>query len=702
MEVLGYFPLAIVQAGSFIAVQRPNNPVVSYLELLQGYPATVLAHRNAKAAWDYRNDTVLTTWEISYDAVSKQMPRAAKILHLCAFLRRDEIVEDLFVFGLPSSSQSEGERSWQRSPSGIDGTYKYPGIQIQQAFNLLMSYSFVQRNSDASGFSLHPLVHMWARLRLNRRDREAAAFEALQMLYRYYRTRSSGWGASIHAGELFSFYETESPCNPLDMVDLGATEPEFGQVLRGAFYWAKGMFDEAISSVYRKYFTDGVSPLRHWELFDELSHYIYIPLSSANDVRITGWIGCQAASSFGSKHPRALNVLGNYAFSLYEADEYKDSLAWYEWLLSTRTRILGASHPATAGAMLGIARATRDCDVAIPNAIEGFQRRLDILGFDDFLTRNALAVVMEMHDPGVCGEKAGESARWMMNFIQGRGGLTKLFDGVVSNLGWSDEGIKLAAAFLAANEVDDGVALIVHFLSSNTDRWSDPMVYARQLALDVVFEFTGPISHSGRVQDLIPALERLWDISRPHGHFIHILNRLACVQVSIPLVIFMLHRKRGDTEMADHWLAKLPDLSPEWLASGSCDDYGYQSIGKRLPHVYLKDVVYHALHWNHPMTVPVEAVAESVVRLIINPMNFSGDALGHRLALSGWDSSLCPASLLGSLDALDAIGGADAQEVNCPRYAFGKLVVEAKQFLEQDRSESCFQDFRRTHMCRAN
>jgi hypothetical protein len=108
VEILGYFPLAIVQAGSFIAArQQVANPIAGYIELFLSHSKMMLSHRNAKAAWDYRDDTILTTWEISYLAVHEQMPRATEVLRICAFLSRDSIHEELFVLGLPSD-QTEG------------------------------------------------------------------------------------------------------------------------------------------------------------------------------------------------------------------------------------------------------------------------------------------------------------------------------------------------------------------------------------------------------------------------------------------------------------------------------------------------------------------------------------------------------------------------------------------------------------------
>jgi len=110
VEMLGYFPLAIVQAGSFIAVRKQvKDPLANYIDLLLSHSKTMLGHRNAKAAWDYRGDTILTTWEISYLAIHERMPRATQILHICAFLNRESISEELFIKGLPQE-QIEGTR----------------------------------------------------------------------------------------------------------------------------------------------------------------------------------------------------------------------------------------------------------------------------------------------------------------------------------------------------------------------------------------------------------------------------------------------------------------------------------------------------------------------------------------------------------------------------------------------------------------
>lgn len=60
----------------------------------------LLDRRAPGEGWNYRKDTVLTTWEISFDAILRQVPEAASILQLCGFLYRDEIQEDFLLRGL--------------------------------------------------------------------------------------------------------------------------------------------------------------------------------------------------------------------------------------------------------------------------------------------------------------------------------------------------------------------------------------------------------------------------------------------------------------------------------------------------------------------------------------------------------------------------------------------------------------------------
>lgn len=53
--------------------------------------------------WRYRDDTVFTTWEISFQAIEEENKDAAKLLLLCSFLSNNDIWYDMLCYGLEDS-----------------------------------------------------------------------------------------------------------------------------------------------------------------------------------------------------------------------------------------------------------------------------------------------------------------------------------------------------------------------------------------------------------------------------------------------------------------------------------------------------------------------------------------------------------------------------------------------------------------------
>lgn len=96
---LAYLPLALSQAGAYMAIHRSQRPFTTYLELYQKYPREILGQKARKAEWDSKDDTILTTWEISYIAAQEKMPEASQILLICGNLAHENIPPKLFTFG---------------------------------------------------------------------------------------------------------------------------------------------------------------------------------------------------------------------------------------------------------------------------------------------------------------------------------------------------------------------------------------------------------------------------------------------------------------------------------------------------------------------------------------------------------------------------------------------------------------------------
>jgi hypothetical protein len=51
----------------------------------------------------YRDETVFTTWEISFAAINKTLPGAADLLLVCSFFANNDLWEELFRPGIVPS-----------------------------------------------------------------------------------------------------------------------------------------------------------------------------------------------------------------------------------------------------------------------------------------------------------------------------------------------------------------------------------------------------------------------------------------------------------------------------------------------------------------------------------------------------------------------------------------------------------------------
>lgn len=90
MHKLGALPLALDQAGSYInAIQIPYG---EYLPRYDGAFAKMASKRPPNFVWQYREDTIFTTWEISFASLGHG---AQQLLLLCGFLDNEDVWEGL-------------------------------------------------------------------------------------------------------------------------------------------------------------------------------------------------------------------------------------------------------------------------------------------------------------------------------------------------------------------------------------------------------------------------------------------------------------------------------------------------------------------------------------------------------------------------------------------------------------------------------
>jgi tetratricopeptide (TPR) repeat protein len=143
LETLTYFPLAIVQAAAFI---NNNRITVSEYRSLFQHPGSEVElfteHFEDPSRYPDMDNTIATTWHISFNQLRRQNPLAAKYISFMACIDRFNIPQSLL-------------------PAG--------GTPVQQlkAIGTLLGYAFITRRQQADQepgvdkfFDMHRLVHM--------------------------------------------------------------------------------------------------------------------------------------------------------------------------------------------------------------------------------------------------------------------------------------------------------------------------------------------------------------------------------------------------------------------------------------------------------------------------------------------------------------------------------------------------------------
>ncbi|KAJ7452800.1 hypothetical protein FB451DRAFT_675523 [Mycena latifolia] len=160
VKALCYFPLAIIQAGAFIS---QSGALDRYLELYTENRARLLSEKPMQSQDDYAW-TVYTTWQISFDQLSKL---AATFLRLCSFLHHEGISEQIFSRAsayrfpvhCPSEEELEGPLEFLSQFLGPAGTWD--SLHFIKVTNEIQAYSLINFGAERNMFSIHPLVHTW-------------------------------------------------------------------------------------------------------------------------------------------------------------------------------------------------------------------------------------------------------------------------------------------------------------------------------------------------------------------------------------------------------------------------------------------------------------------------------------------------------------------------------------------------------------
>jgi len=151
-RILDGLPLALEQAAAYI--KETQCSLLSYRQLYHRSHKELLQRKDMyKNLYSDYDESVATTWEISFQQI-KQSVAAYDLLHFCAFLHADAMPENLLLQGL--------QNTILESHHTADNI-----LAFNQACQVVLNYSLLQRNAKDTMFSMHRLVQLVLRDRMD-------------------------------------------------------------------------------------------------------------------------------------------------------------------------------------------------------------------------------------------------------------------------------------------------------------------------------------------------------------------------------------------------------------------------------------------------------------------------------------------------------------------------------------------------------
>ncbi|KAK6356073.1 hypothetical protein TWF718_000447 [Orbilia javanica] len=342
VEKLGFMPLAITHAGCYI--YETKLPLVEYLSYYDK-AFMKLQSQKPRFGWDYMNGTAATTWEISFSRVKEEDKEAAMLLLVSSYLNPEEISNDLWYNDLTNE------------------------IEIGSKILLLASYSLV-KIIRFGVFSVHPVVHTWARERSDQSEHLKTIRYAIAIL-----GRASQRGTVSRESKEWEAREERKIASHLEYLHQNLKSLIFVSFLEEQEFKSQNLFDYAhnIARVFDnqgKYDeamqwyeralagTKKVLGEDHPSTFDTVNNIALVFKNQGKYDEAMQWYERALAGTekaLGEDHPSTLITVNNIALVFFNQGKYDEAMQWYERSLAGKKKALGEDHPSTLSTVNNIA-----------------------------------------------------------------------------------------------------------------------------------------------------------------------------------------------------------------------------------------------------------------------------------------------------------------------------------------------------------
>ncbi len=338
LQALDYMPLAITQAAAFISQRTPLVTVSKYLHDLKKSDTGRVRLLN-KNIIDTRRDgnssnSVIATWQISFENICKDRPSAARLLSLMSLFDRQGIPKLLL------------EHYYQESDDSEEAVEDF-----DEDIYTLCSYYLIGTNIDGTQFEMHRLVQFSTKAWLEvRGELEKWKERFIKVMDEKFPVgRFENWTI---CRELFPHAEMAVECRPAN---------EKFQTKWASILFKAGWFADEVGN----YNTAEKINIQAVNAYEALGLDNNITLASKNNLAQTyekqgRWkeaeeLGVQVMETrqrvLGAEHPSTLTSMANLAFTWERQGQDTKALKLLEECVQLQTRVLGIDHPNTISSL---------------------------------------------------------------------------------------------------------------------------------------------------------------------------------------------------------------------------------------------------------------------------------------------------------------------------------------------------------------
>jgi tetratricopeptide (TPR) repeat protein len=404
-----YMPLAIVQAAAYINQRAPQCSVREYLEKFQKTDrskTSLLAYEAGHLRRDQdAKNSIIVTWQISFDYIQQERPSAADLLSLMSFFDRQGIPEGLLRNGSETGNRYRDLENPDSNNEGHDDEDSESATSVTDEFEndilMLKNYSFISVNIDRTIFGMHRLVQLATRKWL----------ETHRQLERWKKHYIKSLCAEFPAGN----YENWVKCGALfPHVQLAlAQQPEGDDSLKE---WALLLYKASWYAMLRGSFSDAEKmsvksmKIRKKQLGQDNSETLCSQTMVALIYQLGGrWKEAEglfvqvmetSLRILGQEHPDTLTSMDNLASIYLNQGRWKEAEELEIQVIKTKLRILEQEHPDTLISMTILASIYRNqgrWKEAEELSVQVMETSLRILGPEHPDTVTSMAILASIY-----------------------------------------------------------------------------------------------------------------------------------------------------------------------------------------------------------------------------------------------------------------------------------------------------------------